>query len=192
MNPRGGLRLDSHKSRPLERPIRAVAPPATIVLPLDQGSGTEAVPVVGPGDVVRVGTTVASARGAAAAVHSPVAGTVRAVVTAPTLRGTGRGIVIDNDGSDEPAAPVAPLDWQAMPCDALLEHVAASGIAGLGGAAFPTAAKLGAARAAGAGLLILNGAECEPWICCDDALMCERATDVVLEAPLPRSVMRME
>ena len=50
---RRGLRLDSHKSRPLERPIRVVPPPATLVLALDQGSGDEALPVVRPGEAVR-------------------------------------------------------------------------------------------------------------------------------------------
>lgn len=181
MSPRG-LRFDSHKSRPLQRPIRSVAPPATIRLALDQGSGEEAVPAVAPGDAVRVGTPVATACGAAAALHSPVSGTVREILTRATPGGTGRCVVIDNDGRDEPSQPMAPLDWRTLAGDALLARVAAAGLAGLGGAAFPTATKLAAARAAGAELLLLNGAECEPWICCDDALMREHAGDVVLGA----------
>jgi electron transport complex protein RnfC len=177
-----GLRLDSHKSRPLERPIRVVPPPATVVLALDQGSGEEAVPVVRLGEAVRVGSVVAAAAGAAAAVHSPVSGTVREIALRPTPRGAGRCIVIGNDGRDDPVAPAATVDWRAMQGAALIEHIAAAGTAGLGGAAFPTAAKLALARAANAELLLLNGAECEPWICCDAALMRERAADVVLGA----------
>lgn len=177
-----GLRLDGHKARPLERAIRVVPPPATLVLALDQGSGEEAVPVARPGDAVRVGSVVATAAGAAAAVHSPVSGTVREIAVRPTPRGSGRCIVIDNDGRDDPVAPVTPIDWRAMQATALIEHIAAAGTAGLGGAAFPTATKLALARATGAELLLLNGAECEPWICCDAALMRERAADVVLGA----------
>ena len=177
-----GLRLDSHKSRPLERPIRVVPPPATLVLALDQGSGEDAPPMVRPGEAVRVGSIVAAAAGAAAAVHSPVSGTVREIEVRPTPRGASRCIVIDNDGRDDPVTPAASLDWRAMQGTALIERIAAAGTAGLGGAAFPTATKLALARAAGAELLLLNGAECEPWICCDAALMRERAADVVLGA----------
>jgi len=177
-----GLRLDSHTSRPLERPIRVVPPPATLVLALDQGSGADALPMVRPGEAVRVGSAVAAASGAAAAVHSPVSGIVREIAARPTSRGASRCIVIDNDGRDDPMATAAPIDWRAMDGSALIECIAAAGTAGLGGAAFPTATKLALARAAGAELLLLNGAECEPWICCDAALMRERAADVVLGA----------
>ena len=59
-----------------------------------------------------------------------------------------------------------------------------AGIAGLGGAGFPTATKLASARTHAAHTLVLNGAECEPWICCDDALMRSAADDVVSGALL--------
>jgi len=179
---RGGLRLESHKTRPFERPLVVAAPPDTAVLALDQGSGEESEPVVRPGQAVRVGTVVAAGRGAAAELHSPVSGTVCDVALRPTVRGTGRCIVIDSDGREEREAQLAPLDWRAMDAVALLGHIAAAGIAGLGGGSFPTAAKLGLARTAGVRSLLLNGAECEPWICCDDALMRDRAADVVLGA----------
>ena len=174
-----GLRLDSHKSRPLAGPIRVLPPPATLVLALDQGSGEDARPVVRPGEAVRLGSLVAAATGAAAALHSPVSGTVREITMRPTARGAGRCIVVDSDAQDEPDRLAAAVDWQAMDGAALLERIAAAGAAGLGGAAFPTATKLALARAAGVELLLLNGAECEPWICCDDALMRERAAEVV-------------
>jgi len=177
-----GLTLDGHKSRPLKGLIRPVPPPAMLVLALDQGAGEAAAPVVRPGDAVRVGSPIAAGAGAATALHSPVSGIVREIAEHPAPRGAGRCIVIDNDGRDEPAVPAAPVDWRAMDGKALLGLVAEAGIAGLGGAAFPTATKLALARAAGVELLLLNGAECEPWICCDDALMRERAPDIVLGA----------
>jgi electron transport complex protein RnfC len=179
---RGGLRVEGHKQRPREAPLRVLAAPAVAVLSLDQGSGEDAEPAVVPGTRVRVGTQVAAARGAAAALHSPVSGTVRGLELRPTTRGTGHCLVIDSDGRDEPEPGGGPLGWAALEPDALVQHLADAGIAGLGGAAFPTSTKLAVARTADVQRLILNGAECEPWICCDEALMRERAPQVVLGA----------
>jgi electron transport complex protein RnfC len=137
---------------------------------------------VATGQPVRLGTTIARGHGAASDLHAPVSGTVADITDRPTVRGASRCIVIENDGRDEPEPGFAPLDWRAMDAAALLERIAQGGIAGLGGAAFPTAAKLALARSSGIELLLLNGAECEPWICCDDALMRARAADVVLGA----------
>jgi len=179
---RGGLRLDGHKSRPFEQPLIALPPPRVAVLALDQGSGEEADPLVGPGAHVLVGTRVAAGRGAATDLHSPVSGTVRELARRPTAGGMGSCLVIEGDGRDARERAPAPLDWRGLDGDALVGRLGASGIGGLGGAAFPAASKLALARAAGVERLLLNGAECEPWICCDDALMRERAADVVLGA----------
>ncbi len=72
----------------------------------------------------------------------------------------------------------------------LVQRLRDAGIAGLGGAGFPTATKLASARDLGAHTLVLNGAECEPWICCDDALMRSAADDVVLGALILRRAAR--
>jgi electron transport complex protein RnfC len=179
---RGGLRLDAHKSRPMEHPLLVAGPPQVAVLALDQGSGEEAEPRVAPGATVHLGTRVAAGRGIAADLHSPVSGVVREIAVMPTPLGTGRCIVIDSDGRDAPDPGFRPLDWRALESADLIDRLAAGGIAGLGGAAFPAAAKLALGRAAGVEKLLLNGAECEPWICCDDALMRERAAQVILGA----------
>jgi electron transport complex protein RnfC len=179
---RGGLRLEGHKRHPFEQPLLVAPAPRRAILALDQGSGGPSEPVVVPGDAVRVGTRVAAGRGAAADLHAPVSGRVRELAMWPTLRGTGRCLVIDNDGHDTRDPALVPLDWRGLEGPALLAQLAAGGIAGLGGAAFPAADKLALAREAGVDWLVLNGAECEPWICCDDALMRERAADVVIGA----------
>jgi len=179
---RGGLRLDGHKSRPLTRPILAVPAPRTAILALDQGSGEPSQPLLDPGATVRAGTRVASGCGASADLHAPISGRLREYATLPTANGPGRCLVIEGDDRDEPDPALAAIEWRALDADALLERLAGGGVAGLGGAAFPAAGKLALARAAGVEWLILNGAECEPWICCDDALMRERAADVVLGA----------
>ena len=177
-----GLQLESHKAQPFEQPLLVAPPPRVATIALDQGSGEEAEAVVEPGHSVRVGTVIALGRGAAAGLHSPVSGIVRDIGLRPTVRGTGRCIVIESDGHDEREVGMAPLDWRAKDSTALLECIGAAGVAGLGGAAFPTAAKLELARSTGAELLLLNGAECEPWICCDDALLREQSAAVVLGA----------
>jgi Na+-translocating ferredoxin:NAD+ oxidoreductase subunit C len=177
-----GLQLDSHKERPMQQPLRQAPSPGLSIVALDQGSGTAASPIVRPGGRVRLGTPIAHATGASAVpVHSPVAGVVRALEVRETAAATGSGlcVVIESDGSDEPERAFAPLDWQSLPPADLLDVVRDAGIAGLGGGAFPTAAKIAGARSRAVTHLVLNGAECEPWICCDDALMRERADDVI-------------
>ena len=177
---RGGLRLEGHKARPLGQPVVVAPAPRTAILALDQGSGEPAEPLLGPGATVGIGTRVAAGRGAAVDLHAPVSGRVRGVEVLPTPGGPGRCLVIDSDGRDQRDPALAPLPWAALEPEELLGQLAAGGIAGLGGAAFPAAGKLALARAAGVQWLLVNGAECEPWICCDDALMRERAADVVL------------
>lgn len=178
-----GLRLDARKARPLQQALRAAAAPRVAVLALDQGSGAEAEPIVATGARVRVGTRVARAVGVAATdLHSPVAGVVVEIAARPTVNGIGRCISIENDATDFRDPAMLPIDWQALDDTSLLDHLRGAGIAGLGGAAFPAAGKLALARASAATHLILNGAECEPWICCDDALMRTRAAEVVLGA----------
>jgi electron transport complex protein RnfC len=150
---------------------------------LDQGSGAPSLPVVAAGDLVRLGSLVARPGAPdSVSLHSPVSGRVRAIERRALAHGDGLCIVIENDGSDRLDRTVRPVEWSALEGPELLERLREAGIAGLGGAAFPAGAKLAAARAAGVSMLLLNGAECEPWICCDDALMRERATDVVLGA----------
>ena len=180
-----GLELEARKTAPMRQPLRAAPVPPLLVVALDQGSGDAAEPLLAAGARVRIGTPVGRAEGeTAVAVHSPVAGVVRGVEIRPVHGPAGEGVcvVIENDGSDEVEAGYAPIDWPMLPPQELLARIRSAGIAGLGGAAFPAHAKLAAARERAATHLVLNGAECEPWICCDDALMRERAADVVLGA----------
>ncbi len=135
-----------------------------------------------------MGTLVARASHPfASALHSPLAGTVVAIESREAAVEGGRNvcIVIAGDGSgriDERIRP--PGDPASLSPEQLIQRLRDAGIAGLGGAGFPTATKLDSARTRGAQTLVLNGAECEPWICCDDALMRSAADDVVVGALL--------
>jgi electron transport complex protein RnfC len=177
----GGLRLETHTARSTQRPIRLANPPARAVLPLDQHNGSPAQPIVRVGERVRRGQPIAQPQGELSAwLHASIAGTVAAIEPRPAAhRDATLSIVIDNDGSDEPYAHPSLGDFTRLDPQALREHIAQGGIVGLGGAVFPTAAKLAAGQARAAVHLVLNGAECEPWISCDDMLMRERARSVL-------------
>jgi electron transport complex protein RnfC len=183
-----GLPLAAHKTDAVAASIVALPLPGTVSLSLDQGSGVPATAVVAVGQRVAAGELMARADDpCASAVHTPIAGIVRAIEPrdAAVVGGHGPCIVIDDDGSG-PAAPAAggPVDVATFDPEHLLQRLREAGIAGLGGAGFPTATKLALARARGVGTLLLNGAECEPWICCDDALLRHAAADVVQGAQI--------
>jgi Na+-translocating ferredoxin:NAD+ oxidoreductase subunit C len=185
-----GLVLDAHKQQACSSPIIELPRPAHVVLALDQGAGYSAEPVVAMGDTVAAGTRVARAdHPFASAVHAPLAGVVVAMETRAAAVQGGRSfcIVIEADGSDRIDDSVRPVaDPDSLSPAALIQRIRDAGIAGLGGAGFPTATKLASARDLGAHTLVLNGAECEPWICCDDALMRSAADDVVCGARILR------
>ena len=180
-----GLALPAHKPGAAADAIVECPPPPRLVLALDQGSGSVLEPVVAVGAPVRRGSVLARPRDPFGAVlHAPCSGRVTAleVRDAATETRTSPCLEVECDGHEAVDAGVPPVDpFGLAPAD-LVARLHGAGIAGLGGAAFPTATKLGAARARGARRLLLNGAECEPWICCDDALMRHEAADVALGA----------
>jgi electron transport complex protein RnfC len=178
----GGLRLPGNKQRSTQKPLRLIPAPDQVVLPLDQHAGAPAVATVRVGDRVLRGQLIARAESEiSASLHASVAGTVLAIEprAVPYHRnGPSTCIVIDNDGSDATAS-VAAVDHAALDPRALCEYIGNGGIVGLGGAAFPTAPKLRRGQQNDGPHLILNGAECEPWISCDDMLMREHAQQIL-------------
>ena len=177
----GGLRLDGHAQAPAGD-LRRCPPPARLRVSLMQHAGPAAEAVVSAGDRVRRGQCLGRARDPRAVdVHAPVAGRVLGLAWEDLPQWPGQGalhVLIEPDAhappnEDAPALP--PLDPWTAPPDALRARIAEAGLAGLGGAGFPSAEKLSAARR----LLILNGAECEPGIACDDALLRAHADAVV-------------
>ncbi len=188
----GGLHLPGHRAESLQRPIRFAGIPPRLVLPLQQHVGEPAECRVAVGDQVRAGEIVAEPIGQVSApVHAPASGTVIAIENRPLPHPSGLSgpcIVIQTDGA-EPAGPaLTPMDYRtAKPAD-LVEHIRRAGIVGLGGAGFPTQVKL--ERRPDIQLLLINGAECEPWITCDQALMTERAADVIAGIRILQYILR--
>ncbi len=153
--------------------------PPEVCIPLVQGTGQPAEPCVAPGDRVRTGEPVARTA-AGLVVHASISGQVMAIEARPVpapIPAQLPCIVVRGDGLDEPFPGQEGFDSALLNPAELCDRIAAAGITGLGGALFPTADKLRAG--AGSPLLILNGAECEPYISCDEALLRERAARVV-------------
>ncbi len=179
---KGGVKPPTNKTQSVSLPI-AVAPlPSRLVVPLHQSIGGTPRPVVAAGDKVLKGQLIGEADGwISAAVHAPTSGTVLEVAMHVQPHPSGLDalcVVIEPDGRDEWVAH-GPLDYSAMTPEAVREHLQQAGVVGLGGAVFPTHGKLTPAKTVPMDELVINGAECEPFITCDDLLMRERAEEVV-------------
>lgn len=167
-----------------ENPLGVVPAPKTISLPLDQHAATAMHPIVQVGEHVLLGEAIArAAEQLGPWLHSPVSGTIAAIDSQRSPHNLSRRVAtihIANDGADEPDPGMRPIDnpFEIAP-SALRERLAHGGIVGLGGAVFPTAIKLAIGDQRNVETIVINGAECEPFITCDDVLMRERAQQVI-------------
>ncbi len=177
----GGVHPDEHKHESTQRPIAQLPLPKRLVLPLRQHVGHLPKVLVAVGDRVLKGQLLAEAEGnISAAIHAPTSGVVSAIQEALIPHPSGlpdHCIVIDADGKDE-WMPRTKVDWRNQDKATLLTSLRNSGIVGLGGAAFPTQVKLRTGKS-DVKTLVINAAECEPYITCDDMLMRERADEIL-------------
>ena len=179
---KGGVKPPTNKTQSVTQPI-AVAPiPSRLVVPLHQSIGGTPRPVVQAGDKVLKGQLIGEADGwISAAVHAPTSGTVLEVGMHVQPHPSGLDalcVVIEPDGKDE-WIPREPIDYKALSPEQVRERLQQAGVVGLGGAVFPTHGKLTASKTVPMEEMVVNGAECEPFITCDDLLMRERAEDIV-------------
>lgn len=179
---KGGVHPPEHKLESTAQPIRPLPMPARLVLPLRQHVGNIPKIRVEVGAHVLKGQLLAEAEGnISAAVHAPTSGTVTAIREELIPHPSGLPdvcIVLEPDGKDE-WIRLEPADWRSTDKRELVDSLRRSGIVGLGGATFPSHIKLRADGTTGIDTLIINGAECEPYITCDDMLMRERAEEIV-------------
>lgn len=171
---RGGVHPDGHKELSRDMRIQYHVPKGELVFPLSQHIGKPAIPIVKKNDPVLAGQIIAKADGFVSAnIISSASGKVKAVEPRMTSAGVmAPCIVIENDGQFTPAEGVGtPCDWESLSPTEIIERVKAAGIVGLGGAGFPTHVKLSPKNPEEIDFVIANGAECEPYITCDDQLM---------------------
>lgn len=170
-----GIHVPDNKELTKDKPIEIMPAPAKVYLSMSQHIGAPAIPVVNVGDCVKKGQLIGEASGVISAnVFSSVSGTVTAVE--PMVNAMGQKstyVIIENDGKDE---QVFLDDMTEFTPSALVERIRLAGIVGLGGAGFPTAVKLSPKTQLDT--LIINGAECEPYLNCDYRLMLERTDDI--------------
>ena len=180
----GGLYLDEHKSISTSKKIENAPIPTTLVLPLSQHLGAAAKPCVAVGDNVLKGQLIAKADGRVSVpVHASSSGTVVAIekrnVPHPSQL-KAECIVIETDGRDTAIEPEHKglTNYHSLSTRELRQRIHDAGIVGLGGAGFPSHIKL---KPNGHHIetLILNAAECEPYISCDDMLIREQAPAVI-------------
>ncbi|MGB5210657.1 MAG: electron transport complex subunit RsxC [Gammaproteobacteria bacterium] len=181
----GGLKLPGHKSLSNSVPLDIAPLPSRLVHPLGQHIGSPSEPIVEVGETVMRGQPLSRATGyVCSPVHAASSGTVVSIAPHPVPHPSGleaECVIIQTDGQDQPYDGYPPLsNYQTLNAPALRARVRECGIVGLGGAAFPTSVKLNAG--VGMRLLILNGAECEPYISCDDSLMRYRAVEIIAGA----------
>lgn len=180
--PKGGLHPRDQKSLTRERPLWNAIVPSTATVPLQQHIGAPAQSLVKPGERVREGQLIGKAQGRISAnVHAPIPGTVRELKTIYLPSGVKtEAIVIDLEGEFERLGkPRSARNWSNIPIDELRGYVQKMGIVGMGGATFPTHVKFQLPPGASLDCLILNGAECEPYLSADHRLMVEHAAEVV-------------
>ena len=179
----GGIHPPENKDQSLALPIRDAGIPPELVLPLSQHIGAPASPVVAVGERVLKGQMIAEPLGfVSVPIHAPTSGTIAAIEERLIAHPSGllaMCIVIATDGKDEWVTPCEIADYRNMAPEEMLEQIRHAGIAGMGGAGFPTAVKLSTRAGSPVTTLIINGTECEPYITADDILMRERPEQII-------------
>ena len=174
----GKTQIPHHKNTANSIPVRMPSP-TEVLLPMQQHIGAPATPIVKVGDEVKVGQLIGQASGyVSAAVHSSVSGKVVKIETCLQHDGSEvTAVRIASDGlmtpSDELSAP------EASDLDSFTEAVRASGLVGLGGAGFPTSVKLDGIKKSAIKTVVINAAECEPYITSDTRTMIDRVKDLL-------------
>jgi electron transport complex protein RnfC len=190
---KGGVKPPTNKTQSVTLPV-AVAPlPGKLIVPLHQSIGGTPRPIVQVGDPVLKGQKIGEADGwISAAVHAPTSGTVTAVAEFVQPHPSGLPalcVEIAPDGKDT-WIERHPVDYHSLAPETVREKLRDAGVVGLGGAVFPSHAKLTASKTVAMDEIVINGAECEPYITCDDLLMRERAEEVVRGAGIFRDLLR--
>ena len=186
----GGVHPKGYKELSKEAPITPVSP-KFVSIAMSQHIGAPCKPLVSIGQRVTVGQKIGDGQGLCAPVHASVSGTVLAIEMRPTPGGTmGLCILIENDGRDTLCPTVQKRESiDGLSGEELMAIIREAGITGMGGAGFPTHVKL----SSGLGkvdTVIVNGAECEPYITSDDRLMRESPEKILGGLEIVRKILQ--
>lgn len=172
---KGGIYPPGRKEFTQHKAIEKAQVPQIVTIPLQQHIGAPCEPIVKRGDYVKMGQKIGEPKGyVSAPVHSSVSGRVKSIELVPSATGSKvMAVVIENDGLDALDDTIAPANFEELSPEDLKRIVLDAGIVGMGGAAFPTHVKLSPPEDKKVDFVILNGAECEPYITADHRLMLE-------------------
>jgi electron transport complex protein RnfC len=179
----GGIPFPHREDASTLSPIAEMPLPKKLVLPLRQHIGETAIPLIAVGDKVLKGQLIAESKGyIGAPIHASTSGFVTDIGEQPIAHPSGLTapcITIESDGEDRWSERHPIANYRELDRSSLRNRIRDAGIVGLGGAAFPTAVKLNPGPSRNVHTLLVNAAECEPYINCDDMLMREHAADII-------------
>lgn len=189
----GGVHPKENKNLSTRLPIGKIPIPNKLVLPLRQHVGQVAKLKIKVGDHVLKGQMLAEAEGnISAAIHAPTSGKISKISEEVIPHPSGLPdfcITLESDFKDQ-WIEKKPIAWKKLDASSLLGILAQSGIVGLGGAVFPTHMKLQKNSSQSIETLVINAAECEPFITCDDMLMREKANEIIQGALIAQSILQ--
>ena len=197
---KGGVHPDDNKGLARGKAVETMPCPAELVISMSQHLGAPATCVVAVGDYVVKGQLLGERNGfISVPVHAPANGRITAIEPRPGPSGARVPAVILDTTAPVPegltpnlkpeTSNLKPLDWRSARREDLLARIDAAGICGMGGAGFPTCVKLCPPPGKRCDYLIVNGAECEPYLCADFRLMLERADRVRTGIEILRKIL---
>ena len=191
---RGGIHPSHSKSSTEKKAIESAKDPDLVVISLQQHIGAPCNPVVNVGDAVKVGQKIGDAEAfVSAPIHSSVSGIIKEIKDLTTPTGHSYCIVIESDGKNEMDEAVQPKpDISVLKKEEILTAIRGAGIVGMGGATFPAHVKLSPPPDKKIDTLIINGAECEPFLTADHRLMLERPDYVAYGMKLLMKALSVE
>jgi len=192
---KGGVHPNDSKALSASKPIQDAPLLDTYKVIMQQNIGAPPELVVKKGDTVKKGDLLAKASGfVSVPLHAPTSGTIKAIDKCPGPTGMSvPAIEITADGEDAWGDALEPItDWQTADPAVLKQRVWNAGVVGMGGAGFPSHVKLSPPEGKTIDTLILNGAECEPYLTADHRLMLEQAEDVVLGGAIIARILGLD
>lgn len=190
-----GIHPQHLKGQTVDLPIQRVPFVSRYVMPLGQHIGVPSQPVVAAGERVHRGQLIAKAGGfVSSALHSPVTGTVKEIGDFRLMDGNFAAAIeiIADPYATQQAEIGSPIDWASLSIEEFITEVQNAGIVGMGGAAFPTHVKFSIPEGQKIKTLLINGAECEPYLTNDHRLMIERPDDLLTGAEIVRQKLGAE
>ncbi len=188
----GGVHPPEGKQYTEKKPIEKMPAPEQVVIPLQQHIGAPSEPIVKPGDVVKIGDPLSEPKGfVSVPVHASVSGKVLKITPMPHPLGRKvLSVIIQNDGEDAVSDVMQPNEnYMAMEPAEMKKKIQMAGIAGMGGATFPTHVKLSPPEEKPIDTLIINGVECEPYLTADHRLMLEKADEILAGVKILQKIL---